>query len=77
MRRNHWAKHLPFSQRFQNHHKIFKFCEEKAFRSCKHFFETLKANSQEMAQYFEITVLRKSFELFFTPTIYTLEHPKS
>ncbi len=44
---------------------IFKFCEEKVFRSYKHFFETLKPNSQETAQNFEKLVLQKCLRIAF------------
>ncbi len=43
----------------------FKFCEEKVFRSYKHFFETLKPYSQETAQNIEKHVLQKCLRIAF------------
>ncbi len=71
------ANFLHFSQQFWNQCKIpiFKFCEEKVFRSYKHFFETLKPCSQETAQNFEKRVLQKCLGIaFFTYILVNLHH---
>jgi hypothetical protein len=66
------ANFLHFSQQIPNQRKIlsflipiFKFCEEKVFRSYLHFFETLKPYSQETAQHFEKHVLQKCLRMAF------------
>ncbi len=52
---------------------IFKFCEEKVFRSYQHFFETLKPNKKEMTQNFENRVLLKCLRITFYTFIHTHE----
>jgi hypothetical protein len=44
---------------------IFKFCKEKVFISYKHFFETLKPDSQETAKNFEKRVLQQCLRITF------------
>ncbi len=73
------ASFLHFFQQFRNQRKIlsgfdtrpiFKFCDEKVFRSYKHFFEILKPYSQEKAQNIEKHVFKKCLRLAFFAPIY-------